>query len=67
MKKYALFFLILIITKTLFGQEHLITNVYNRATTSLNGHYIIDPYENGYYNYRYEPFDKQKNPGKGSH
>jgi beta-glucuronidase len=68
MKKYALFFLILIITKTLFGQEHLITNVYNRATTSLNGHwkYIIDPYENGYYNYRYEPFDKQKNPGKGA-
>jgi beta-glucuronidase len=68
MKKYALFFLILIITKTLFGQEHLIANVYNRATTSLNGHwkYIIDPYENGYYNYRYEPFDKQKNPGKGA-
>jgi beta-glucuronidase len=28
--------------------------------------YIIDPYENGYYNYRYEPFDKQKNPGKGA-
>jgi beta-glucuronidase len=69
MKKYPLaFFIILISTITLFGQEHLIANVYNRTTSSLNGHwkYIIDPYENGYYNYRYEPFDKQKNPGKGA-
>ncbi|NOQ91233.1 MAG: beta-glucuronidase, partial [Flavobacteriaceae bacterium] len=29
-------------------------------TTSLNGtwHYIVDPYETGYYNYRYEPYDQ---------
>ena len=46
------------------SQEKLITNVYNRNTTSLNGtwKYIIDPYENGYYNYRYEPFDQQESP-----
>ncbi|NOQ92896.1 MAG: hypothetical protein GQ552_09310, partial [Flavobacteriaceae bacterium] len=32
----------------------------NRNTTSLNGtwHYIVDPYETGYYNYRYEPYDQ---------
>lgn len=36
----------------------LIQNVNGRATTTLNGSWrvIVDPYENGYYNYRYEPF-----------
>ncbi len=35
----------------------LIANVENRKTISLNGtwHYIVDPYDNGYYNYRHEP------------
>ena len=46
------------------AQEALLVNAYNRHSTSLNGHwqYIIDPYENGYYNYRYEPFDQQETP-----
>lgn len=49
-------------------QESLITNAYHRSSTSLNGQwqYIIDPYENGYYNYRYEPFDKKSQPGNGA-
>ncbi len=40
----------------------LMINTFNRKTTSLNGawRYIVDPYENGYYNYRYEPFDQQE-------
>lgn len=47
-----------------FAQENLIINTYNRSSTSLGGNwkYIIDPYENGYYNYRYEPFDQQESP-----
>jgi len=51
------------------AQEPLISNVYNRTTTSLNGDwkYIVDPYENGYYNYRYEPFDKQSYPSAGAY
>ena len=51
-----------------FTQEKLISNVYNRETTSLNGYwnYIVDPYENGFYNYRYEPFEDQVKPGKGA-
>lgn len=34
----------------------LITNVFNHEITSLNGdwNYIIDPYETGYYDYRYK-------------
>ena len=37
--------------------EPLIQNVSGRDTLSLDGQwtYIIDPYENGYYNHRYEP------------
>ena len=37
---------------------------YTRDALSLNGEWkiIVDPYENGYYNYRYEPFDQQENP-----
>lgn len=40
----------------------------NRKNTSLNGQwkYIVDPYENGFYNYRYEPFENQSNPGNGA-
>lgn len=35
----------------------LIANVFGRKHTSLNGawHTIVDPYENGYYDYRYQP------------
>jgi beta-glucuronidase len=35
----------------------LITNIEGRKTTSLNGKWqvIIDPYENGYYDYRHHP------------
>lgn len=37
---------------------------YARDVTSLNGEWkiIVDPYENGYFNYRYEPFDQQETP-----
>ncbi len=56
----AIFFLL----PSLFAQEPLIQNIYNREVTSLNGdwHYIVDPYENGFYNYRYEPFENQPQP-----
>ena len=63
MKKVIIFLFFLSFT-SVFSQD-LITNTFNRNTTSLNGtwHYIVDPYETGYYNYRYEPYDqlKQKN------
>ena len=42
-------------------------NVYGRAGTTLNGEWrvIVDPYENGYYNYRREPFDAAPEPSGG--
>jgi len=62
--KLAVLFCLTCWLTNLIAQEPLLNNVYNRETTSLNGawQYIIDPYENGYYNYRYEPFDQQENP-----
>jgi beta-glucuronidase len=38
--------------------------VYSRPTVSLNGawQYIVDPYENGYFNYRLQPFDEVDEP-----
>ena len=44
------------------AQEPL--QAYTRDGISLNGEWkiIIDPYENGYYNYRYQPFDQMENP-----
>ncbi len=40
-------------------QSQTLINVTNRSTTSLNGkwHYIIDPYETGYYDFRYNAYD----------
>jgi beta-glucuronidase len=42
-------------------------NVYARPGMTLNGkwHVIVDPYENGYYNYRRDPFDAAPNPTGG--
>jgi beta-glucuronidase len=39
-----------------YAQEPLITNIGARKTTSLNGQwqYIIDPYETGFYGYRWQ-------------
>ena len=67
-KIYLLSFLFIFGSQQGNSQDNLIQNVYNRNSTSLNGnwHYIIDPYENGYYNYRYEPFDRQKEPSAGA-
>ncbi|UCH14856.1 MAG: beta-glucuronidase, partial [Bacteroidales bacterium] len=55
-----IFSLIFFISENLPAQSPLITGTYSRKTKSLNGkwHYIIDPYETGYYNYRYQPYDQ---------
>jgi len=63
-------YFLITITAALFTQivaaqtVPLLHNVYNRNTTSLNGkwHYLIDPTENGYYDYRRVPFDSYDEP-----
>ncbi|EDY82006.1 Glycosyl hydrolases family 2, immunoglobulin-like beta-sandwich domain [Verrucomicrobiia bacterium DG1235] len=60
MKALSLFLFGLVSAAGLFGRSDNVANVYDRVAQTLNGkwHVIVDPYENGYYNYRYEPFDK---------
>jgi len=55
-------YLFILILPIISFSQNLITNTGNRNITNLNGewHYIVDPYETGYYNYRYEPYDKLK-------
>ncbi|HSJ69705.1 MAG TPA: glycoside hydrolase family 2 TIM barrel-domain containing protein [Anditalea sp.] len=69
MKKYPyslllLFFISAFVAKAqeIEVNKDLIQNVKGRKMLSLNGrwNYIIDPYEMGYYDYRYEPFDQSK-------
>lgn len=42
-------------------------NVYARQTMSLDGkwNYIVDPYDVGYFDYRYQPFDRSPEPSGG--
>jgi beta-glucuronidase len=55
MKIFYTFVFSLLLMESLHAQS-LIQNIEGRKTTSLNGPWqsIVDPYENGYYNYRYE-------------
>ncbi len=52
--------IMLLLTTGIYSQQLPMMNTHNRASQSLNGQwrYIVDPYENGYYNYRSEPFDQ---------
>jgi beta-glucuronidase len=65
---------VVVLAATAFGQQQseLLTNIQGRSVVSLNGNWqiIIDPYETGYYDYRYQPREdgyfknaKPKNPG----
>ena len=48
--------------------QNLLINTFNRNTTTLNGtwHYIVDTYETGYYNYRYQPYDQLPEKNKSA-
>lgn len=59
MRKISIaFFALIILGKTIAQEVPLVTNVFARNNISLNGkwNYVIDPLENGYYDYRLNPF-----------
>ncbi|GJM64313.1 glycoside hydrolase family 2 protein [Persicobacter diffluens] len=67
MKKLFFIFTLWLMAYSLHATP-LLHNVFNRQAVSLNGkwHYIVDPYENGYYNYRrsaYDTWGPNLNPG----
>jgi beta-glucuronidase len=57
MKTFTVHGLIVILNACVLSGNPLIINVDGRQSTTLNGRwqYIVDPYELGYYNYRYQP------------
>jgi beta-glucuronidase len=54
-----LIFLLVVVPAVRAQQIGLIANTEARKTISLDGQWqtIIDPYESGFYNYRYQPSD----------
>jgi beta-glucuronidase len=60
MKKQILIIGLIIYALSSFANANLNHNSYNRKKTSLNGIWrvIVDPYENGSYNYRLDRFDQ---------
>lgn len=63
MKKIYWLVLLLASHLAVKAQDSLITDIGARKTTSLNGkwQYIVDPYETGFYDYRYKELN-EKNP-----
>lgn len=65
MKKILLLLLLLIAVCSLgvFAQDNMISNTGARKSLSLNGkwQYIVDPYETGFYDYRYKELN-ENNP-----
>jgi beta-glucuronidase len=56
MKNKFLLYTLLLCSIAVNAQTDFITNIPSRKATSLNGkwQYIVDPYETGYYNYRWQ-------------
>lgn len=53
---------LMLFSSVAYAQVTGIQNIQGRKIQSLNGkwNYIVDPYENGFYDYRHEPFDQSK-------
>jgi beta-glucuronidase len=60
MKKISLLCFTWLIAFAAVAQNNLITNIPNRKNFSLNGkwQYIVDPYETGFYDYRYKELNE---------
>ncbi|GAF04197.1 glycoside hydrolase family 2 protein [Saccharicrinis fermentans] len=60
--------ILLLVSVNVLGTDNLLQNTYLRSGFTLNGkwNYIVDVYETGYYNYRWEPHDGSTNPGAGA-
>ncbi|MES2277538.1 MAG: glycoside hydrolase family 2 TIM barrel-domain containing protein [Bacteroidota bacterium] len=59
-KTIRIFIILLLLNFLVKAQDNLINNVFNRQALSLNGtwQYIVDPYETGFYDYRYKELNE---------
>ncbi len=65
--KTLLLSIAILLTAAAAHGEVTLGDVFARHPISLNGkwHYIVDPYDTGYYDYRREAYDKQPHPSSG--
>jgi beta-glucuronidase len=61
--------LLLLLPVQLVSGQNMLNSLTVRKGVSLDGEWkiIVDPYENGYYNYRYEPFDAENHPSRSAY
>ncbi|HEY4061044.1 MAG TPA: glycoside hydrolase family 2 TIM barrel-domain containing protein [Puia sp.] len=66
MKQKFLLVLLVFPFSLAIGQQQMIQHITAREIVNLDGrwNYIIDPYENGFYDYRHQPYDESPS-GKG--
>lgn len=57
---FLLTLMVFVLNSSYAKEIPLVSNIYDRESVNLNGQwtYIIDPLENGYYDYRLMPFEK---------
>lgn len=67
MRKFQTLIALIILFCPFKVHSQIITNLSGRNPVTLNGkwNYIVDPYETGYYDYRYIPYDSNPNPVGG--
>jgi beta-glucuronidase len=60
-KTIRIIFILVLINGVAKAQDNLINNAFNRQALSLNGtwQYIVDPYETGFYDYRYKELNEK--------
>src|SRR5688572_9897891 len=64
MKRLLVFLLTILLSGEILAQQTL-QNIKGRKLLNLDGrwHYIVDPYENGFYNYRRKPIETEGGSG----
>ncbi|QEK51719.1 beta-glucuronidase [Pedobacter aquae] len=67
MRKLLAILCVLCLVQPIKAQDGLIQNISSRKKISLNGrwNYVLDPYENGFYDYRRKPFDESNSKTGG--
>jgi len=65
---FRFFWLLLLCAAGVRAEPATVLQAYVRDALPLDGEWkaIVDPYENGYYDYRYQPFDQRPDPPPGA-
>jgi beta-glucuronidase len=67
MKRLHLLVPALLVAHSVFAQRNIVQDISSRVELNLDGrwNYIVDPYENGFYDYRHQPYDQSPSGAGG--